>query len=236
MSRNAPPWQQSKNITGSAKLEDRSMAKGTRREFGKIPEWAKQGPVTKANYDLRAEEYMATMSKAGRSLTPFLRLPGTYGTDDEDIPTADHDGWVEYWIWLSSGYGFPRQVAMFFEGRMKALNVPEITPEEFDIKFSRDPNFQARIANIGERITRERLGRYPQNTVEICNLFVPRGSPGFEKMTELARADALGAWAAPLYAKFGRQLNPRDYYRWDQARDGIHVNLKDYLAHIRPRP
>lgn len=212
------------------------MAKNARREFGKIPEWAKKGPPTKANYDLRAEEHMAKRSNAGRSLTPFLRLPGTYAIDDEDIPTADHDGWVEYWIWLSGGYGFPRQVAMFFEGRFKALNVPEITPEEFDFNFTRDPNFRTRVADIGERITRERLASYPRLKIEICNLFVPRGTPGFDKMCELANAGALGAWAAPLYAKFGRQLNRDDYYRWDEVRNGIHVNLKDYLAHIRPTP
>lgn len=177
------------------------------------------------------------MSKAGRSLTPFLRLSGSYDPErEEDIPTADHDGWVEYWIWLGRGYGYPRQVAMFFEGRMKALNVPEVTPEEFDINFSRDPDFQARLVDIGDRIARERIDNYPHRNIQICNLFVKRGMPGFDKMLELAHANALGAWAAPLYAKFGRELNPNDYYRWDQARDGIHVNIKDYLAHIRPTP
>jgi hypothetical protein len=34
-------------------------------------------------------------------------------------------------------------------------------------------------------------------------------------------------------ARYGRELNPHDFYRWDAERDGIHVNLKDYLAHVR---
>jgi len=207
------------------------MAKTQKREFGQIPDWAKRGPVTKANYDLRAEAHMALRSKTGRSQTPFLRLPGTYAPDDDELPTADHNGWVEYWIWLGGGYGFSRQVAMFFDGRFKALNVPEATPELFDMNFRRDPGFRAQIEDIGKRIERERIDNHPVRSIDICNLFVARGRPGFDKMVELAHAGALGAWAAALYANVGRQLDPKDYWRWDAERDGIHVNLKDYLAH-----
>jgi hypothetical protein len=67
---------------------------------------------------------------------------------------------------------------------------------------------------------------------EFCNLFVARGRPGFDKMIELAHADVLGSWAKPLYARYDRPFNPKDYWRWDSERDGIHLNLNDYLRYF----
>ena len=154
--------------------------KGKTRSYGEIPTWAMGGNVTLRNYDLRAEFHMKTRSDGGRKETPYLRLPHLR-SDDETV--ADFPGWMQYFIRHLGGYS--RQVRMFIEGHISALNVPEQTPEEFDVMFDRSPNFLLPMTvSIAEAQWRERAQLLPVCSEEHHNLFVPAFAPRYQEMVE----------------------------------------------------
>lgn len=140
------------------------MAPRKTREPGQIPEWAKTGPVTISNYDLRAEWTMLVASK--RPDTPYLRLPHRCA---EDEVVADLNGWLEYWLCHLGG--LPRLPQMFVEEHIGALNVPEDQPELFDPSFERDPRWRVSVPDLVERLWRGRAR--PFKPVEHDNLLVP---------------------------------------------------------------
>lgn len=110
------------------------MAKRKERKFGEVPAWALQGPWNVRNYDLRAEHFMGMALKAGERTFPFLRLPQNRFAGEE---TADLWLWLEFWFRHlgASVHTVPRTVALFLDGTIGALNVPEERPEEIDPTF-----------------------------------------------------------------------------------------------------
>lgn len=193
------------------------MGKTTKRKFGEIPAWALKGPITAANYDLRAEWHGAR--KKLEANWPFL-------SHDPDVPaTADAPAWDRYFGGHLGEY--PASYQLFRAGKIKFYNVPEEQPELFDTSYN--PSLSISVS----RPPVDPLARFfegPRHQQEFCNLFVPRGAPGFDVMVQAAKDGRLGVWAAPMYAQHGRTFNPGDYYRYDSVRDGIHVNLKDYQS------
>lgn len=156
------------------------MAKPKKRGYGEIPTWAMGGNVNLRNYDLRAEFHMKTRSDGGRKETPYLRLPHLRS---EDETVADYPGWMQYFIRHLGGYS--RQVRMFIEGHISALNVPERTPEEFDVMFDRSPDFlMPRTVAIAETQWRERAADWSHEPAKNFNLFVPTFAPRYQEMIE----------------------------------------------------
>ena len=152
------------------------MKSPKKREFGKVPDWALKGNVTLRNYDLRAEFHMANSTK---SFTPYLRLPGKIEEGEE---IADYIGWMQYFM-LHLG-GFSRQVRMFVEEQIGALNVPEQTPEEFDPMFKRRPVWAPPHPEILAAMQwRERADRCPP-LGKLHNVFVPMFAPQYAAMVE----------------------------------------------------
>lgn len=95
------------------------------RKFGDIPEWAKNGPVTLKNYDLRVE--LHGKIKAWGDKWPML-------SNDENYPeTADRGAWDLYF--RDHLGGFPPTYRLFRDGRIRYLNLPERTPELFDTSY-----------------------------------------------------------------------------------------------------
>jgi len=93
-----------------------------KRKFGEIPAWAKEGPITGRNYDLRAEWYGAKVKQWGDNW-PFL------SHDDTFPATADEVAWDAYFRSLD---GMPTVYRMFRDGIIRHMNVPEARPELFD--------------------------------------------------------------------------------------------------------
>lgn len=91
--------------------------------FGEIPDWAKRGPVTLQNYDLRVEWYGAKI-KQWRDSWPFL------SRDQETPATADEVAWDRYFTAQLGGY--PPSYRLFRQGVIRFYNVPEARPETFE--------------------------------------------------------------------------------------------------------
>ena len=93
------------------------------RKFGEIPDWAKKGPVTLRNYDLRCEWYGAKIKQWGDNW-PFL------SKDPDFSSTADEAAWERYFLkWL---HGFPPSYQLYRRGVIKYYNLPEARPELFE--------------------------------------------------------------------------------------------------------
>jgi hypothetical protein len=87
-----------------------------KREYGEIPNWAKRGPITLANYSLRAELYCKLR---GRTEHPTI-----------ERGTTACERWQSYFQYHLGGY--PQAMWMLIEGRIKEMTVPEDDPEAFD--------------------------------------------------------------------------------------------------------
>lgn len=60
-----------------------------------------------------------------------------------------------------------------------------------------------------------------------CNLFIPKGRRGYDRMLEAGKAGELGRGAQRMAKKYDRTINPHDYYR--VVDDGLFCNYNDYL-------
>jgi hypothetical protein len=117
------------------------------------------------------------MANSTKPAIPYLRLPGKIEEGEE---IADYIGWMQYFIRHLGG--FPRQVRMFVEGYIGALNVPENRPEEFDPAFSRLAIWAPPHPDIlAERQWRERADRRPPLN-RLHNVFVPTFAPQYAAM------------------------------------------------------
>lgn len=115
----------SSNDTGAS--VSRGRTKQSNRKFGEIPDWAKTGPITLMNYDLRMEWYGAKVKMWGNEW-PFL-------SHDPDVKsTANEDAWMSY-FWDHLG-GFPPSAKTFRDGVIRYLNVPESKPDFFDPSYA----------------------------------------------------------------------------------------------------
>jgi len=110
----------------------------SKRPFGEIPDWAKKGPVTLRNYDLRSEWYGAKI-KEWRDGWPFL------STDPEYPATADQTAWEAYF--LKQLGAFPPSYQLFKRGVMRAYNLPDVKPELFDTSYDPRPKLSV-IRNV----------------------------------------------------------------------------------------
>ena len=117
------PLRMSSNDTGSNASRGRRKPE---RKFGEIPEWAKTGPITLTNYDLRAEAYGAKVKQWGDSW-PFL------SHDKDTKPTANEKLWADY-FWEHLG-GYPPSFQIFRDGTIRYYNVPDERPEVFDPSY-----------------------------------------------------------------------------------------------------
>ena len=102
----------------------------SKRPFGEIPDWAKKGPVTLRNFDLRVEWYGAKIKQWGDNW-PFLSNIREYPT------TADQAAWERYFLEVLGAY--PPSYRLFKRGVIRAYNLPEATPELFDPSFDPRP-------------------------------------------------------------------------------------------------
>ena len=105
------------------------------RQFGKIPDWAKKGPVTPRNYDLRAEWHGATIKQWGDSW-PYV----TTNPDYKDGATADQFAWERYFLDVLREY--PASYRLYKRGIIKSYNFPEARPELFDPGYEPRPVMQ----------------------------------------------------------------------------------------------
>jgi hypothetical protein len=154
---------------------------------------------------------MKTRSDEGRKVTPYLRLPHLRS---EDEIVADFPGWMQYFIRHLGGYS--RQVRMFIEGHISALNVPERTPEEFDVMFDRSPNFLLPMTvSIAEMQWRERAQLLPICSEEQHTLFVPTFAPRYQEMVERGGRSGVSLEDSTR----GGVWVPRDWY---QTRGAAH--------------
>ena len=104
------------------------------RQFGTIPDWAKRGPVTPLNYDLRAEWHGATI-RQWEDQWPFVSTKPEY-----QPPTADQAAWERYFLEVLRE--FPASYRLFKRGVISSYNFPEATPELFDTGYVPRPKLR----------------------------------------------------------------------------------------------
>lgn len=95
------------------------------RKFGSTPEWAKKGPISVANYDMRAE--LHGVLKQWTDRWPYL----TSAEDGKD--TADRNEWDLYF--RDHLKGFPMSYRLFRDGVIEHWNAPDVSPVEFDPSY-----------------------------------------------------------------------------------------------------
>ena len=100
------------------------------RDFGEIPNWAREGKITLKNYDLRVEQYGAKI-KEWKTEWPFL------SHKPEVRAIADEPAWDLYF--RDHLKGFPPSYKLFRDGVIEFLNVPEAMPELFDKNYRPRP-------------------------------------------------------------------------------------------------
>jgi len=102
------------------------------RKFGSIPMWAKAGPISRKNYDYRAE--LHGFLKQWADTWPFL-------SSNKELPgTANEHAWERYFTVHLGGY--PTTFRMFRSGALTYLNMPEATPELFDSSYVQSKLYQ----------------------------------------------------------------------------------------------
>ena len=68
--------------------------------------------------------------------------------------------------------------------------------------------------------------------IDPCNLFIPRGYRGYDRMLEAYKTKDLARGAHRMAKHYDRDPNlidQEDFFRFDQTHDGIHVNYNDFL-------
>jgi hypothetical protein len=106
------------------------MEKWQEKKLDDIPAEVKTAPVTLWNYDQKAGWYGYALMKWADKW-PFL------SRDPERPGTADEGEWDLYFRDHLSG--FPKTYALFRNGRIRYLNMPDHKPEAFDASYHPNP-------------------------------------------------------------------------------------------------
>jgi hypothetical protein len=112
------------------------MPKSSTRKFGEVPEWAKTGAISLANYPYRAEAHCALKSRDRGGMHPTITRT-----------SPDFVTWVEYFR-LHLG-GDPLSLQMLMDASMVEMTVPELVPQWFDPSFT--PSIHYEVKRSGEK-------------------------------------------------------------------------------------
>lgn len=109
----------------------KSSKQSVKASLKQIPDSAKKGPVSVANFDLRAGWHgagIACWNEGDEANWPFLsHAPEAYAA------TADEAAWDRYFLDHLNGY--PESYKFFKRGVIRFYNVPEARPELFDSSY-----------------------------------------------------------------------------------------------------
>ena len=201
------------------------------RKWGEIPAWMIKAPVTLLNYDQKAEHHGVKLAGL-KDNWPFV----SNRENEED--TANREAWEDY-FWKHLG-GWPRSYRLFRDGVIPSYNFPTVIPEEFDTSYRSPKQWalatqttKADLMHTTARIPASPIGRHQSS--DPCNLFIPKGHRGYDRMLEAGKAGELGRSAQRMADHFNRAghpgapvvIDPHNYYRI--ASDGLHCNYNDFL-------
>lgn len=117
------------------------MATPTEREFGKIPDSAKRGPISLQNYSFRAEAHCAQRADARGRIHPTI-----------ERPSAEFSLWRQYFEMHLGGYPPAFERLLIAEPKQHQMTVPEGEPQWFDPSFEPDHTWIERpYVQIGSR-------------------------------------------------------------------------------------
>jgi hypothetical protein len=100
------------------------------REFGKVPEWSKTGPIDLRNYPFRVEMHCSSKTGDRAGNHPSLKL---------DSP--DFLAWQEYFEQHLRGR--PTAFSMLVDKAIEEMTVPEQVPQWFDPSFTPHPGWRS---------------------------------------------------------------------------------------------
>mgnify|MGYP001613941793 CR=1 FL=1 len=100
--------------------------------YGKIPEWAKKGPISLKNYDYRVEQHNASHSVERGGEHPIISL------DSHEFPL-----WHEYFT--SHLGGLPWAMRAVINKEIWSMTVPEKIPQWFDSSFIPNPKYRVQL-------------------------------------------------------------------------------------------
>lgn len=117
------------------------MATPTEREFGKIPDWAKYGPISLRNYSFRAEAHCAARAVDRGHVYPTIKRP-----------SAEFSLWRQYFETHLGGYPPSFERLLMAEPGQLEMTVPEGEPQWFDPSFEPDHSWVERpYVQVGSR-------------------------------------------------------------------------------------
>jgi hypothetical protein len=159
------------------------MAVKSERKFGDIPYWAKQGPITGANYSYRAEQHCAA---SGRDSHPTIKRG-----------MASLDEWWEY-------FGYLGQIPVAFQ---RIIDDPN-SEAEFTVPEERPQWFDHRFVPQGE-IPMEKPKHRPFVPANWANVLVRKDDPQYGEMVARAQHGSAhefrhagdGIWVAETWLK-----------------------------------
>ena len=108
------------------------MQRSTERAFGKIPDWAKLGPISLKNYDYRAEAHMALHSVKRASQHPTITRQ-----------SPEFLEWFEYFERHLGDLNWAMNA--LWRGQIGEMTVPEERPQWFDSSFAPTPGYRVSL-------------------------------------------------------------------------------------------